>query len=345
MKLLQLLKTAVIIFFLTLVVWIAADRAVLRTSPEIVVPVEVNSASAEFRVTVLEPSPAFLRLRFRGPGHVIDGLDQRLPSLVYRYTVSPAEATRAAGNAGRGQLALTLRQGFETLAREGASAEAVGPANVVVRVEKVGQIKVHVALAQTDRDQMAEAVSIKPQDVLATVPVAVLDRLRDEKLVAVPVVNLEDRLLLTGGESVQRAILRPSLENIAATFTPPEVEITLRLLAPMDKRTLNGVRIQVEGPPDLFARYDVVLVDPLLNNLKLKGPKADLDALKPDDVKAVLVLKSDDQPSEGSPKLRPLDLRFPDGSRVRLDADSPPNVNFNLKVRAAPETPKAAGNP
>lgn len=345
MKLLQYLKTAVIIFILTLVVWIAADRAVLRTSPEIDVPVEVNSSSADFRVTVVEPSPAVLRLRFRGPGHLIDSLDQHLPGLLYRYTVTPAEAARTTGAAGRGQLALTLRQGFESLAREGASAEAVGPANVVVRVEAVRQVSVHVALSQADRDQMAESLATKPADVLATVPVAALDRLRDEKLFAVPVVNLEDRQLLAGAESVQRAILRPNLDNLAATFTPPEVEITLRLLAPMDKRTLNGVRIQVEGPPDLFARYDVVLVDPLLNNLKLKGPKADLDALKPDDVKAVLILKPDDKPSEGSPKLRPLDLRFPDGSRVRLDADSPPNVNFNLKERAAPESPKALGNP
>jgi hypothetical protein len=345
MKFLQLLKTAVIVLFMTLIVWVAADRAVLRTSPDLDIPVEVNSSSANYRVTVVEPAEAVLRLRFRGPGHVIDSLDQRQPRLAYRCTITSAEAARAAGPGGQGQLILTLRQGFESLAREGASAEAVGAGNVVVRVEAVGQIKVRVALSQADRSQMAEALALKPPEVLATVPVAALDRARDEQLFAVPVLNLEDPQLRAGGQSVQRAILRPSLDNLAATFTPPDVEVTLRLLTPMDKSTLNGVRIQVEGPPDLFARYDVVLVDPLLNNLKLKGPKADLDALKPDDVKAVLVLKSDDKPNEGSPKVRPLDLRFPDGSRVRLDADSPPNVNFNLKERAVPESPKIPGNP
>jgi hypothetical protein len=298
------------------------------------VPVEVDCRSADYRVTVAEPSPAVLHVQFRGPGHVIDGLGQPQSRVTFRYALTADEARRAVED--RGQMVLTLRQGFAALAAEGASAEPLGPANVVVRVESVRQIKVHVDLSAEDRSQMAEALTIKPADVLATVPASAIDRLNGEQFVAVPVVNLETRDLLAGRQSTQRAILRPSVSGLEATFSPPEVLVTLRLLAPLDKATLSGIRIMVEGPPEVFARYNVVLDEPVLNNLKVKGPKSELGLLKPDDVKAVLVLQADDKPNEGSYKVRPLDVRFPEGSHVSLDADTPPRVNFNLKERAAP---------
>jgi hypothetical protein len=337
MKIRETLSSAIIVVFLTLIVWVAADRAVLR-STEMDVFIKVDSPSPNYRVTVLEPSPAVMRVQFKGPAHVLDALKQAEPKEAFHYTLSAAEAREAAG---KGRVVLKPKQGFEELVQQGVSAEAFGTSEIVVKVEAIEKIELRVELAAGDKKKVSESFVVKPKEVAAMIPSSERDRASREQLAAVPQLNLELPDLLAGRESTQTAILRPSIPDINVTFIPAQVDVTLRLLAPLDKGTISGIKIDLAGPPAIFAAYDVILVEPVLNNLKIKGPKTDVAALTPADVNAILVLQADDKPNEGSQKLRPLQFHFPEGSRVRLDDDAPPpTATFNLKERTPPSPPK-----
>ena len=209
-----------------------------------------------------------------------------------------------------------------------------------------------VTLSPEVTEAVAEGWTADPMEVVAELPLSAWEKLEKEgrQLSAYPQINLRTEQALAREETTQKVNLVPSIPGLDVRFVPQHASVTFRLTAPPDKRKMDPIPILVTGPLEVLDTYevgilesrDVVLVDPpdaVLNNLHVTGPASDVADLTTENILVLLVLKENDEPV-ATYKPRPLEIRFPPGSRVRLDEDfPPPSVNFNLKPRTA-KTPE-----
>ncbi|NIA21157.1 MAG: hypothetical protein GWP05_04105 [Anaerolineaceae bacterium] len=348
MKVREHLSGFVIVLVMTLIVWVVADRSVLRTSREMTVGVNVSVLDkAQYRATVVDPANRQMKVRFQGPGRAIDQLESRREAVTFQYTLSDAEAERAIET---GSLIVPAREGFRTqdLVRNRITLDRASPQKVTIRVEKVQQRPVPVKLSPEVVRMVAEGWTADPTEVVAELSLSAWEKLEREgrQLSAYPQINLNAEQALARKETTQKANLMASIPGLDVRFVPRQASVTFQLTAPQDKRTMGPIPILVTGPVAVLDTYEVViedgldveLVDPpdaVLKNLRITGPASEVAELTSDKVLVLLVLEKGDQPAK-SFKDRTLEIRFPEGSRVRFDEDFPrPRVNFNLKPRAA----------
>lgn len=345
MRIRERISTAIVVLLMTLVVWVVADRNVLRTSPDLTVAIEVGSPDPLYRLKIVEPEGADpqMLVRFSGPGRAIDSITarHRESPLKYRHTVRQQQLTGDSG-----EIILPARMGFEYLAEEESVSleQARTPGrqqpieNIIVHYEREEKlVDIPVELAAEDRRLLAENVTIAPPAVSAVTLVSQRRLLQQgPPLVAIPQLDLRD---LPPGRSVTRTVpLRSNQpDDIDIKFTPDRVAITMELKHNEAKRTLEGINVMIEGPPDVLNRYAVELTERRVSLLKIKGPATEVNELRPQDVSAVLVLYERDTPGTMTP--RQLEIRFPPGSNIQLDDQSPPMANFTLQQRAAAPPP------
>ena len=339
MKLASRIKTAAIVIVITLVVWVVADRSVLRTGSEIAVDVVVNCDEAAYRVTVLDPADKVLHVKFTGPGSSVDRVMAQDPRVKWTYDLANDVAEKAVGME---RYVLSPRDGFTRLANEHRVTVAeTDPPQIAIRVDRVGRAAVRVELAPEDRAQVAHGVTIEPAEVRASATTAVLKKLADGQVWPVPKLNLRSRRLLAGELDSQTADLQPNIADIDVKFDPPRVTVSsLRLTEFRQERQITEkIPIQIVAPPGLLRKYELVRLDPAdeISNLTIVGPRADVQSVAPKDIRAMLVLSASDKPNPtgSTPIPRPLAFWFPNHPRVTI-AGNPPEVNFTLKERTAP---------
>lgn len=350
MKVREHLSGLVMVLVMTLIVWVVADRSVLRTSREMTVGISVSVLDkAQYRATVVDPANRQMKVRFQGPGRAIDQLESRREAVTFQYTLSDAEAEQAIKPGSlAGSLIVPAREGFRThdLVRSRITLDTARPQKVTIRVEKVQQRPVPVKLSPEVVRMVAEGWTVDPTEVVAELSLSAWEKLEGRQLQAYPQINLNAEPALARKETTQKANLMASIAGLDVRFVPPQAKVTFQLTAPQDKRTMGPIPILVTGPVAVLDTYEVViedgldveLVDPpdaVLKNLRVTGPASEVAELTAEKVLVLLVLEKGDQPAK-SFKDRTLEIRFPEGSRVRFDEDFPrPRVNFNLKPRAA----------
>lgn len=340
MRIRQTISSVVLVFAMTLVIWVVADMRALTVSNELYVPIQVRSPGEQYRVRVVKPANGQMKVRFRGPKRTIDALGAYRDRLVFRYTVTPTQAEQAAR--GSGEIALAPRQGFEHLTEMRITPESTDPDTVVVGVEPLEKIAgVKVRLAEQDQMQVADDWSATPSEVTAYVPEAALPDIRDTQWHAIPQLQLAVTPLEIGEQRTVTVALEPSIRNLDVFFEPSEVEVTFEPTTEIRTEHVADVRVLVEGPPDIFDRYNVDLERRKVA-VTVRGPVTELEAVGSDDIRAVLVLRPDDQPNPDSRKLRPLEIRFPEGSHLQVAGDAP-RMNWNLIARPAPEADPRGG--
>ena len=344
MRIRDALSTGIVVLLMTLVVWVIADRSVLRGSAEMTVSIEIDSPDPLYRLTVVNPEGADPKMlvRFRGPGRAIDSLAtrHRESPLKYRHTVRQQQLTGASGD-----IILPARLGFNYLAEEEAVsleyARTPGDQqpleNIVVHYEREHRlVDVPVELSAEVRRQLGENIVIQPAKVSAIVLASQLEKLQSgAPLTAVPDLRLQD---MPPGRQVTRTVplVSSRTDGIDVTFVPGQVEVTVQLTSQEKSRDLHGISIVLEGPPELLNRYAVELTESRISVLKVTGPAAEVDVIAPRDVTAALVLTERDAP--GSLLPRPLEIRFPEGSNIKL-SDPPPIAIFGLRDRTAAPPP------
>ncbi|MBN2582412.1 MAG: hypothetical protein JXL80_05040 [Planctomycetes bacterium] len=339
----------IIVLLVTLVVWVVADRSVLRTSREMTVTVNVSVLDkTRYRASVVEPADQQMKVRFQGPGRAIDQLESRRQPLAFQYTLSDAECQEATQT---GSLVVLAREGFrnQDLSREHITLETAAPQKVTVRVEQVRQKKVPVVLPPDLADMLADDWTATPGEVIAELPGTVWSELEKSgvQLVAYLQINTNTEAVLDRQEITQTVNLTPSIPDpeMRIRFVPQQVEVTFRLTRPLAKEKLDPIPILVAGPLDKLSKYDVVLLESpdvtlidareaVLKNLRVTGPASEISSLGPDDVQVFLILKESDKANTTTPIIRSPEIFFRSGLHLRLDEDFPrPSVNFNLVER------------
>lgn len=356
MRVREHLSGLLIVVVMTLIVWVVADRSVLRTSREMTVSISVSVLDkAQYRATVVDPADRKMKVRFQGPGRAIDRLESRHEAVTFHYTLSDAEAEQAIKPGSlAGSLIVPAREGFrkEDLTRDRITLDTALPQKVTIKVERVQQRTVRVALSPEVAEMVAEGWTADPMEVVAELSLSAWEKLAGRQLSACPQINLNTEQALARKETTQKANLVASISipGHEIRFVPRQVDVTFQLTAPPDKREIGPIRIHVTGPLQVLYDYDVEIVeggdvvledppDAMLQKLHVTGPASEVAALAPEDITVLLFLKKDDKPANSFIP-RTLVIRFPPGSRVRFNQDFPrPSVTFNLKRRAA-ESPE-----
>jgi len=341
MKVREYLSGLLIVLVMTLIVWVVADRSVLRTSREMTVNINVSVLDkAQYRATVIEPANRKMKVHFQGPGRAIDHLESRREPVIFQYTLSDAEAEQAIET---GSLVILAREGFRLMG-DRITLENALPQKVTIGVEKVQRKTVPVALSPAVAETVAEGWTADPMEVVAELSLSAWKDLKGRQLSAYPQINLKTEQAQARKETTQKANLVANIPGYDIRFVPPQADVTFRLTAPLAEKNMDPIPILVTGPLEILDAYeviilesrDVVLVDPpdaVLKSLPVTGPAAEVDALVPEDILVLLILKKDDKPYESFIP-RTLEIRFPEGKRVRFDQDFPrPSVTFNLKRR------------
>ena len=347
MRIREYLSGFLVVLVMTLIVWVVADRSVLRTSREMTVSINVGVLDkAQYRATVVDPENRKMKVRFEGPGQAIDHLESRREEVTFQYTLSDAEAEQAIET---GSLVILAGEGFRLIG-DRITLEKAFPQKVTVRVEKVQKKTVPVALSPAVAEMVAEGWTADPMKVDAELPLSVWKKLEKEgrQLSAYLQINLSTEPARAGKEITQAAGLVPSIPGLDpdVRFVPPRVNVTFQLTAPLDNKTMDPIPILVAGPLKVLDAYEVVIVekgdvvlidrpDAMLKNLQVTGPAPQVAALTPESILVLLRLKENDKPWD-TYQVRPLEVYLPQGSRVRFgEGLLTPKVTFNLKPRTA----------
>lgn len=313
------LRTSIIVLLITVIVWVIADRSVLRTSSEMTVKVSVNCTDPNYRVTVLKPADGNMRVKFTGPGRGIDRVITLQPPVTWDYDLSSDRAARAAR---KEQHTLPAKEGFARLADDyRVTLAEADPDEVVIRVQAIQRLDVRVVLAPEDEERVEAGAAIEPQEVKAVGLPAELAKLANPQRGAFPDLNLRSSRLQTGESDTQTVDLRPAIAGLDVRFDPPTVTVkNLRLKDFSSPQTISNIPVQLLGPPELLSKYDIRLDRSEIATLTVIAPRSDV--LTAADVQAVIVLTADDKPNpEGAPTPRTPEIRFPRHPNVRLKAD------------------------
>jgi hypothetical protein len=330
------LRTTLIVTVITVIVWVVADRSVLRSSNPMTVDVVVR-CDAGYRITLIEPADMTMTVTFTGPGRGIDRLvavnatEQRVK---WEYTLSAKEAARAAGE--EAPYAIPARDGFARTTDELRVTLADSkPSQVTIRVEKLDHELVAVELSQDDREQLTPDFEITPPQVKAIGTAEELTRLTRG---AAAVIDLESDALLAGKTDEQTVALRPGNRGLQITFEPKTVVVrNLRLTQSLVEKTIEfRIPIEIEALPRVTNTYRIVLDPPEITNLKVKAPLG--VQLKPEDVRAVVSLKPNTMPTGETPVDRGVEITFPNHKQVTLVGSQPSTaVTVKPHPTATPE--------
>jgi len=338
MKIGEKLGAAAVVLLITATVWVAADRSLLQTSPKLSVRVIVNGDDPNYRIRILKPDADGLhelRVTLVGPGRAIDKLLTESSRVVCRFSLSTAEAARAAAAE---QLVLRPKDGLAWLAEQGLTLEECEPQEVVVKVARLEHKKVRVDLLPQDKGKVDDGYEIEPAEVDAVLTSAAKDRIGQQDWWAAPKIDLKSGQLISGQTDTQTVNLVPSTgDDPDIAFEPSQVKVKkLRLTAwEVPKIFAEKIPVSLQVPQNVFKEYNIEVDPAQISGLKIKGPASEIEGLSAQDIQAVLVLTDQDKPS-ATPLQRQLHIVFPPGrEHVKVDGE-PPLVNFTLKGRAAP---------
>jgi len=328
------LRTILAVAVLTMAIWVWADLEQTGESEE-QVPVKVTVPPDYILRTI---TPEHVTVKFKGPRGAIQDLKASPDDVVCRFDLSEQELKAS-------PLVLHARDGFRAwparrIVVTDVKGDRDGETDVVVWFDRLIAVKVRV------EPKVAGAVPIvataQPAEVTARVAESQWKALPEAKRFAVATLDASS-IIPQSAPVVREVPLERKLggdSGVEAAFDPPIVTITARVESRLETKSMGRLPILVSAPPDLFNRYRIIFqpgVEPYVD-LKVQGPKADIDRLGPQDIRVQLILTADDKPDPASwlPG-KPVVVGLP--PTVKL-VDPLPTVNFNLeKQNEKPPTP------
>jgi hypothetical protein len=332
------IRAILAVIVLTIAVWVWADleqtdRAECQVDVKVVVPPDYKVRSI---------TPDHLIVSFAGPRRQVQDLLASPPEeKECRFSPSEAELKN-------GRLALHARDGFEQWTKRGLMVTAmkddrdtVTDREIQVVVDHIARLKNVPVMATVPQGVIASVSPAEPPHVDAQVAESQLKGLPAAKQFAVAAVPV-DRL--SENQSVTLDVpLEPRLggaDGIEATFDPSFVRVTARLQSKPTSRVFPRMPVLISATEDVLRRYRIVFQQPdsdLWVELEVQGPAPDVERLKPQDLRVLLVVTSQHTPNPGS--WLPGELAVV-GLPPNVKLTKPlPAINFNLE--RLPEKPPA----
>jgi len=317
---------------ITFLIWVYADLHFTETE-QVRVRLVIHTASAGNSMVVLGPSEVTVMFRVKGNKHSINRLKGR--RIMYD----------AARNLDKGTHDLDVAEllaGLDELRAAPMEIIAVDePEKITIQVDPTEPFRnVPVEPEYTGGEPSDKAV-IKPDKVDLFVPLS-----RKPPDMQAPG-SLAVRVDLTGvkqGESIERRLpVQPPPRLVGAIIRPSSVMVALKVAETPAERILT-VPVRVQSPTewlvdDTWARYKLDKKDALewTKPITITGNRIDLDKVRPEDVRAYIVLTEDSKQPVESWLSGKVHVELPKGLNVRALTVTP--VSYRLRKRSAAPPP------
>ncbi len=315
------LGTIVIVTFITIVVWVFAEAASVRTR-------ELPTASISFS----GDESTFVRVLDNQNWHEVADI------VIEGSTAEIDEAERVLrnvklipGQAGvpsePGEHTIDLRTALRSsagLPGKGVTIARVSPATVRIEVDKLVPLTANIRVELTDAE-LDGAAEVKPSTARIFLPAKVAATFPDSPILIAAVDIAKVKQLVPGRREVLTGVPLRSPPALAGfSIEPANVEIALKLKSKQNTVTLKTVPVMVRMAPRELARFDVTLneADQFLRDVKVTGPSDLLDQLTRDEFKVVATLS-----------LTYEDLERSITSKEAVFADMPSNLSFDAPNR------------
>jgi hypothetical protein len=326
------IRSILAVIVLTIAVWVWADLEQPKPG-ETQVPVRII-VPADY--VVRSVSPESLTVKFVGPLGQVEDLKTSPQDNVCRFALSEADLKSS-------RLTLRARDGFRHLAKRRIAVTSIkddhdeaSDRDIQVVVDRIARLKDVPVVVSVPQGVQASVSPPQPARVNACVAESLLQKVPAAKRSAVALLPV-DRLS-ENQEVTLDVPLDPRLggtDGVEAAFEPSFVKITAKLQSKPTTKLFPRMPVLISATEDVLRKYHIVFQQPMNDlwvELEVQGPAPDVERLKAQDLRVLLIVTSQHTPNPGS--WLPGELTVV-GLPPNVKLAKPlPAVNFNLEKPA-----------
>lgn len=311
----RLVRRLLVVIPLTLVIWFLAEQASLNTVEGLELQL-IIARDETLHVDVRQPQPPVFTIAARGPTREIEALRAMAGEHAIRLDWRlPAAYARP----GRQALAEDQLKGvianLPVIRSRGVSVESVSPGTFEFTVHEIALASVPVRVQAGALRVVVERV--EPERVQVWLRRGDLEQLSEDQLFIEA--NLEERLsgaARSRSLSFDSVLLEPRVGGFEVLRVEPgAVDLDVRVEGETIRKRLPGVSVGLAVSPLIWQRYEIEIADAneWLLELEVEGDRTVVDALRPQDVYALVPLTSDQAVPGGEFRSLEVVVELPEG--------------------------------
>ncbi|MEE2906294.1 MAG: hypothetical protein VX527_00530 [Planctomycetota bacterium] len=325
--------TILIVTFVTVLIWMIAEVNTRETSTMTATIEFMPPGQGQFLVA---PQRINVELGFEGPPEALQRMTRRLRDVI-QFPISGQGGLQQIDDLGGAIMDL------DSIRETGASIISADPNYTDVQVEELVTLTATVR-ALLPPGSTVENVQVN-QDVEVTLLATEANRLPKPLIVDAEVDRAIVEQLVPGLHTLEETVRLPrDLGTFdSATFNPPKVEVTFRLVSRVKTIPVERVRIQVNSAPEDFGEYLVKLPEQFLHDVQVEANADIVAQLEQDEcqVFAVVYLSTNDKERRLESKpVAYFTVLCRDGTGEVVNAtvagEAHPEVKLEITSRAAP---------
>ncbi len=328
----RVLRRLLVVLPLTLVIWFLADQASLIPAEGIPVELSITHDNT-LHVDVDPPAPTLFTLGLSGPTREVEAIKVTVGEgpIKLKWSLPAAYAKPGRHQIEKEELR-SIIENLPAFKTRGVFVDDVSPESFDFKVDEVVPLTVPIRISAGSLRLAVER--IEPERAQVWLRRGDLETLSEEELL------IEARMEeLLAGASRNRVldfsgVVLESRVNAVELLRvePTAVSVRLRIVAERKQRPLEGVRVRLAASPHIWQRYDLEIEDAgeWLLELEVEGDEAVVNALRVQDVHAVVQLTADLAVASEEFRSMEVTIELPEG--VTLVRASP-QVRFRLVQR------------
>jgi hypothetical protein len=335
---LQSIKKITLVIFITLLIWVWADRALDEELSGVAASLSADpSAGPKLWISFNNESSAHFRMTLSGPVSRITEVKRKLKDrlLKFEFFLDPEKEKIEVPIDGYPLDLLGLIEKNVEVKKLGLKIESCEPSNVSVTVLKLVEKSLPIECLDEDRLPIVDVESIDPPRVKMPVP----ENWMGDQLKAT--VRLTSKQI----EQARLSAIsdRPYIEITPGNFKYSEQRVQIKLSARRERLQDYGIpaTIGFTLSENLFGKYKVELTDRGPSTIGIKATPEAKTAYENTSFKLLLFVEDEDTKAT-EPILRELVYNFPaqfvQKDEIRATQQQPPKVRFKLIPLPSAET-------
>lgn len=331
-----------VVIFLTILIWVWADRAKTETLPVTTGLIKIDeSADPQLWITIdNKKSVNIEKIELEGASSKIDEVQRKLREreLVFEFLLSPEQlpALKEGEEISIEEISINvseLLRKSQTIRKHGLTVKTCVPENIKVQVHRLEETTLNVECIDERTGSTLKPEIIEPSQVtipaLADWPGPALVKLSDSEIREAKSKQITNKIPFIELPDGQRRY-----SNTAVTIKLPETE-------GLQPQTIQLANIGIVVSPnlfDLFGRYEIKLKNEAeLATIRIKATSAAAQRYKDEPFQMYLYILEEDAKKQGE-QSKPVVYNFPDES-VRNNEIELNQLHADAKFELIPKTP------
>jgi len=266
------IQTYTVITLLTLLIWLYAEaqNPAKPLNPEVTIKL-LPPKGSQLRVSL--ESPAQVKLLINGPTGILRTLEEQLRTGTLELTLGEEGLPTEPGV--YSHPLIDYLKAHPVFANQRIHIQEVNPAVIRFTIDQLIDRPFDVEVGPFTGVETQGPVTIEPATVIAHIPLSLMKRLdaENQHLIADP--RLDAARTYQPGEqySVEASLRMPGIADASlVSFEPDRVRLTFTVRTTQVETTVTNVPVQIVLPTVDQNRYDIIISEPLIPELKITGP-------------------------------------------------------------------------